>query len=118
MHFRVIERARGLVEAQSLTHHELITPHEPNPTEQHLTELTLARAGHDNLLPGVVEQRRDAISRHTQMLTLEIGKLRPLRPCGSCWSGCARESHLPVRTQELHYERQLVLAGSFIISQS
>ena len=27
--FRVIERARGRVEAQSLTHHEVITPHEP-----------------------------------------------------------------------------------------
>jgi tetratricopeptide (TPR) repeat protein len=39
--FRVIERARGRVEAQSLTHHELITPHEPNPTEQHLTDLNL-----------------------------------------------------------------------------
>jgi CHAT domain-containing protein len=37
----VIERARGRVEAQSLTHHELVTPHEPNPTEQHLTDLNL-----------------------------------------------------------------------------
>jgi CHAT domain-containing protein/AraC-like DNA-binding protein len=39
--FRVIERARGRVEAKALAHHEVIAPHEPNPTEQHLTELTL-----------------------------------------------------------------------------
>ena len=39
--FRAIERARGRVEAQALTHHEVITPHEPNATEQHLTQLNL-----------------------------------------------------------------------------
>src|ERR1700744_1089663 len=32
--FRVIERARGRVEAQALAHHEVIQPHEPNPAEQ------------------------------------------------------------------------------------
>lgn len=40
--FHVIERARGRVEAQALTSHEVIAPHEPNPTEQHLTQLNLA----------------------------------------------------------------------------
>ena len=39
--FRVIERARGRVEAQALAHHEVIAPHEPNPDEQHLTKLNL-----------------------------------------------------------------------------
>jgi CHAT domain-containing protein len=39
--FRVIERARGRVEAQALTHHEVIAPHEPNPAEQQLTRLNL-----------------------------------------------------------------------------
>lgn len=39
--FHVIERARGRVEAQALTSHEVIAPHEPNPTEKHLTELNL-----------------------------------------------------------------------------
>jgi CHAT domain-containing protein len=39
--FRVIERARGRVEAQALSHHEVIAPHEPNPIEQHLTKLNL-----------------------------------------------------------------------------
>jgi tetratricopeptide (TPR) repeat protein len=29
--FHQIERARGLIEAQSLAHHEVITPHDPNP---------------------------------------------------------------------------------------
>jgi len=39
--FRVIERARGRVEAQALSHHEVDAPHEPNPTEQELTKLNL-----------------------------------------------------------------------------
>jgi CHAT domain-containing protein len=39
--FHVIERARGRVEAQALTSHEVIAPHELNPTEKHLTELNL-----------------------------------------------------------------------------
>ena len=37
--FRVIERARGRVEAQALAHHEVVPPHEPNPAEQRLTKL-------------------------------------------------------------------------------
>jgi hypothetical protein len=39
--FRVIERARGRVEAQALAHHEVVPPHEPNPAEQHLTRLNV-----------------------------------------------------------------------------
>jgi CHAT domain-containing protein len=39
--FRVIERARGRVEAQALSHHEIIPPHEPNQAEQQLTKLNL-----------------------------------------------------------------------------
>jgi CHAT domain-containing protein len=39
--FRVIERARGRVEVQSLAHHEIIAPHESNPVEQRLTKLNI-----------------------------------------------------------------------------
>ena len=39
--FRVIERARGRVEVQSLAHHEIIAPHESNPVEQRLTTLNI-----------------------------------------------------------------------------
>ena len=39
--FRVIERARGRVEAQSLAHHETLAPHESNPVEQRLTKLNI-----------------------------------------------------------------------------
>jgi CHAT domain-containing protein len=46
--FRVIERARGRVEAQSLTHHDVITPHELNAPEQHLTELNLTLLNTDD----------------------------------------------------------------------
>jgi CHAT domain-containing protein len=39
--FRAIERARGRVEAQGLVHHEIIPPHEPDATEQELTNLNI-----------------------------------------------------------------------------
>ena len=39
--FRVIEKARGRVEAQALAHHEVIAPHEPTTAEQHLVNLNL-----------------------------------------------------------------------------
>lgn len=39
--FRAIERARGRVEAQGLSHHEVILPHEPDATEQNLTKLDI-----------------------------------------------------------------------------
>jgi CHAT domain-containing protein len=39
--FRVIERARGRVEAQGLSDHEIISPHEPTTGELHLTKLNL-----------------------------------------------------------------------------
>jgi CHAT domain-containing protein len=39
--FRVIERARGRVEAQLLTHHEIIAPHQPSEVEIRLTKLNL-----------------------------------------------------------------------------
>ena len=39
--FRAIERARGRVEAQGLSHHEIILPHEPDASEQNLTKLKI-----------------------------------------------------------------------------
>jgi CHAT domain-containing protein len=39
--FQAIERARGRVEAQALSHHEVVTPHEPTPAELRLTKLNL-----------------------------------------------------------------------------
>jgi len=39
--YRAIERARGRVEAQGLSHHEVILPHELNAAEQNLTKLNI-----------------------------------------------------------------------------
>jgi CHAT domain-containing protein len=39
--FRVIERARGRVEAQGLSHHELVIPHQPTQADLQLTKLNL-----------------------------------------------------------------------------
>jgi CHAT domain-containing protein len=39
--FREIERARGRVEAQGLSRHDLVIPHEPTPAELRLTNLNL-----------------------------------------------------------------------------
>ncbi|HEX7361903.1 MAG TPA: CHAT domain-containing protein, partial [Bryobacteraceae bacterium] len=46
--FRAIERARGRVEAQALTDHAVVAPHEPNPVERHLTALNVALLNTDN----------------------------------------------------------------------
>ena len=39
--FQAIERARGRVEAQGLSHHEVILPHAPDAAEQNLTKLNI-----------------------------------------------------------------------------
>jgi len=39
--FRVIERARGRIEAQALSHHDVIVPHAPSPAELRLTSLNV-----------------------------------------------------------------------------
>ena len=39
--FAVIERARGRIEAQALSHHEVVNLHEPTPAELRLTSLNL-----------------------------------------------------------------------------
>jgi CHAT domain-containing protein len=39
--FHVIERARGRIEAQALSHHEVILPHAPTPAEVRLTSLNV-----------------------------------------------------------------------------
>jgi len=39
--FRVIERARGRIEAQALSHHAVIPPHSPSPAELRLTSLNV-----------------------------------------------------------------------------
>lgn len=46
--FHVIERARGRVEAESLAHHDVIVPHEPNAAEQQLTKLNVELLNSDD----------------------------------------------------------------------
>ncbi len=46
--FRVIERARGRIEAQALTHHAIIPPHAPSPAELQLTSLDVRLLDTDN----------------------------------------------------------------------
>ncbi len=65
--FRVMERARGRVEAQALTHHEVIAPHDPNPLEQRLTKLNLALIDTDE--SSVRSQLLNAIYQAEQQLT-------------------------------------------------
>jgi len=64
--FRVIERARGRVEAQALTHHEVIAPHNPNPIEQRLTTLNIALLDTDE--PAARRHILDAIYQTEQQL--------------------------------------------------
>jgi CHAT domain-containing protein len=46
--FRVIERARGRIEAQALSHHAVIPPHAPSPAELQLTSLNVRLLDTDN----------------------------------------------------------------------
>jgi hypothetical protein len=48
MLFRVIERARGRVEAQALESHQSIPPHTPTAVEQQLTNLNLQLLNSDD----------------------------------------------------------------------
>lgn len=47
--FRVIERARGRVEAQALEGHEPVVPHEPTVAEKHLTSLNVQLLDTENV---------------------------------------------------------------------
>ncbi len=89
--FRVIERARGRVEAQSLTHHEVITPHQLNASEQHLTELNLAllntdgSAAREHILDAIYETEQQLNAGSTAGETapepVDLGQLQgDLRP--------------------------------------
>ena len=75
--FRVIERARGRVEAQALAHHEVIPPHEPNPAEQHLTSLNVELLDTDDEVAR--EHILDAIYSTEQLLDAgsQAGEERP-----------------------------------------
>jgi CHAT domain-containing protein len=89
--FRVIERARGRVEAQSLTQHDVIPPHELNASEQHLTQLNLALLNTDDstarghILDAIyeTEQQLNSASRlaNTAPDPVDLGRLQSdLRP--------------------------------------
>jgi len=87
--FRVIERARGRVEAQSLSHHEVVVPHELNASEQHLTELNLTLLNTDDstarghILDAIYETELNAGSTvgDTAPELVDLGQLQSdLRP--------------------------------------
>ena len=64
--FRVIEKARGRIEAQSLQHHRTIAPHDPTPAEKKLTVLNVKLLNADD--PGIRRQLFDAIYDVEQQL--------------------------------------------------
>jgi len=64
--FRVIERARGRIEAQALSDHEVIAPHEPSPAELRLTKLNLELLNTDE--PATRAQILNAIYMTEQQL--------------------------------------------------
>lgn len=64
--FRVIERARGRIEAQALSHHAVIPPHPPSPAELRLTSLNVRLLDTDN--PTARGQILDSIYTTEQQL--------------------------------------------------
>jgi CHAT domain-containing protein len=59
---RILEEARGRIEAQALEHHDYPAPHAPTPAEQHLTMLNVALLDTDNPATGqeLSEQVQDS----------------------------------------------------------
>jgi CHAT domain-containing protein len=89
--FRVIERARGRVEAQSLGHHEVLAPHEPNPAEQQLSKLNIdllntdesTARGHilDSIYETELQLDTDSTAGDKAPAPVDLGQLqRELRP--------------------------------------
>jgi tetratricopeptide (TPR) repeat protein len=89
--FRVIERARGRVEAQALVRHEFVAPREPNPAEQRLTNLNLELLSTDNpsarghVLDAIYEVKQQssmsAPAAKTAPIPVELSQLQSdLRP--------------------------------------
>ena len=64
--FRAIERARGRIEAQALSHHAVIPPHLPSPAELKLTSLNVRLLDTDN--PSARGKILDAIYTTEQQL--------------------------------------------------
>ncbi|WP_263349704.1 CHAT domain-containing protein [Acidicapsa acidisoli] len=84
--FRVIERARGRVEAQSLSHHEIVTPHDSNPAEQQLSRLNLDllntddSAARERILDSIYETElqldSDSVARNKPPEPINLGQLQ------------------------------------------
>ena len=57
--FRIIEKARGRIEAQALEHHPLVVPHDPSPEEIKIVQLNLKLINTDN--PHIREDLKQAL---------------------------------------------------------
>jgi CHAT domain-containing protein/hydrogenase/urease accessory protein HupE len=95
--FRAIERARGRVVAQALARHEVIPPHEPNPSEQQLTKLNLQLLNTDDSTDRA--HILDAIYSTEQQISVSTpADAAPLVPVG------LRELQYDLRPSELLVE--------------
>ena len=91
--FRAIERARGRVEAQGLSHHEVILPHEPDATEQNLTKLNIQLLNTDDSASRA--HILEAIYSTEQQLGTELRQQTIRRRCPShCANFSATCGHL------------------------
>ncbi len=77
--FRAIERARGRVEAQALSHHEVVVPHQPSPAELELTSLNLKLLDTDD--PNARGRILDSIYSTEQQLGADFQEIdQPPKP--------------------------------------
>lgn len=106
--FRVIERARGRVEAQALTHHEIVTPHTPTPLDQHLTDLNVALLNADEA--GARGHILDAIYETEQQISAGIVTGETPEPVD------LRELQSDLRPSELLIEYVLDNPQSFVLA--
>jgi len=69
--FRIIEKERGLVEAEALEHHDTVQPHHPTDQEKQITQLNLELISTDN----AVARQRLANALYSQELQLPDSSL-------------------------------------------
>ena len=77
--FQAIERVRGRVEAQALSHHEVVVPHQPSPAELELTSLNLKLLDTDD--PNARGRILDSIYSTEQQLGADFQEIQqPPKP--------------------------------------
>ena len=108
--FRVLEKARGRIEAQALLHREPIQPHTPSPEEKKLTSLNLA------LIDAADDKSREDITRQIYDTELQVYDVDSLEGITATRPIRLNQLQSQLRNDELLIEYVLAIPHSFVIA--